>query len=65
MRRPRRKLFERTIHFRSTEELDAAIQALADEMRLHPSQLLRAAVTDFVQSRMNADRLDGARHVAS
>jgi predicted transcriptional regulator len=62
MRRPRRKLFERTIHFRSTEELDAAIQMLADEMRFHPSQLLRAAVTDFVQSRMSDNRSEGARH---
>lgn len=64
MRRPRRKLLGRTMHFRSTEELDAAIQMLADEMRLHPSQLLRTAVTDFVRSRMKGNRSEGARHVA-
>jgi hypothetical protein len=60
MTEPCRRILTRSSHFRGSPEMLLAVNELANRKAMHPSQIVRAAVTEFVTERRIAAHISKA-----
>lgn len=61
MKVQRRRILSRSMNFRSSPDMLSAVNELANQMAMHPSQIVRAAVHEFVLSQKSKKPQSQAR----